>query len=464
MGKNVLDNIKEIKESEEAKKAVEAEVKETEKAVEAEVKETEKTVEAEVKETEETVEAEVETASKESEKKESTKKDKKEKKEKKAKEFTYADYNKIHNDDDIAGDNRKSVARWIITFLIELILVVGLIAAIIVVKARNKWGLADITDLSEQDLMINAGANKDMDNYTNIALFGLDSRDKSMGIGHQSDAMLVISINNTTKEVKVISVYRDMLLDIPGQNGTAKAGSAYAFGGPLLAIQMLNSNLDLNISEFITANWEGFTRAVDALGGVTVHIEEDEIEMINLCISDQITTNNMASNGVYETGYVTLNGVQATAYARIRSTGQGDITRTERQREVLLALMTKVKSADAATIDKTLDMFFPYIKTSITEDDMISIMKDVMSYKIDSTVGYPFSYEYYEDEVKGSCLSPENHIQNVTALHEYLFGTKAYKPTDKVQKISKKLSDETGVGDRGPVVVHPVFVSDDSDE
>ena len=464
MGKNVLDNIKEIKESEEAKKAVEAEVKETEKAVEAEAKETEKPAEAEAKETEKPAEAEAKEAEKpaEAEDKKASKESKK--KEKKVKEYTYADYNKIHNDDDIAGDNRRSVARWIVTFLIELILIVGLVAAIVVVKARNKWGLADITDLSEQDLMINAGANKDMDNYTNIALFGLDSRDESMGIGHQSDAMLVISINNTTKEVKVISVYRDMLLDIPGQNGTAKASSAYAFGGPLLAIQMLNSNLDLNISEYITANWEGFTRAVDALGGVTVHIEEDEIEMINLCISDQITTNNMASNGVYETGYVTLNGVQATAYARIRSTGQGDITRTERQREVLLALMTKVKSADAATIDKALDMFFPYIKTSITQDDMINILKGVMSYKIDSTVGYPFSYEYYEDAEKGSCLAPENHIQNVMALHEYLFGTKAYKPTDKVQKISNKLTDETDVGDRGPVVVHPISVSDDAGE
>ena len=381
----------------------------------------------------------------------------------KEKEYTYADYEKTH-DDSIETDERKHLARWIITFLIELILVVGLVAAIIVVKARNKWGLADITDLSEQDLMINSGANKDMDNYTNIALFGLDSRDSKMGIGNQSDAMLVISINNTTKEVKVVSVYRDMLMDIPGQESKAKASAAYAYGGPLLAIQTLNSNLDLNITEFITANWEGFTRAVDALGGVTVHIEEDEIEMINLCISDQITTNNMASNGVYETGYVTLNGVQATAYARISSTGQGDITRTERQREVLLALMSKVKSADVATIDKTLDMFFPYIKTSITEDDMVSILKDVMSYKIDSTVGFPFSYEYYEDKDKGSCLASENLIQNVVALHEYLFGTKAYKPTDKVQKISKELTDETGIGDRGPVVVHPVSVSDDSGE
>ena len=346
----------------------------------------------------------------------------------KEKEYTYADYEKTH-DDSIETDERKHLARWIITFLIELILVVGLVAAIIVVKARNKWGLADITDLSEQDLMINSGANKDMDNYTNIALFGLDSRDSKMGIGNQSDAMLVISINNTTKEVKVVSVYRDMLMDIPGQESKAKASAAYAYGGPLLAIQTLNSNLDLNITEFITANWEGFTRAVDALGGVTVHIEEDEIEMINLCISDQ-----------------------------------GDITRTERQREVLLALMSKVKSADVATIDKTLDMFFPYIKTSITEDDMVSILKDVMSYKIDSTVGFPFSYEYYEDKDKGSCLASENLIQNVVALHEYLFGTKAYKPTDKVQKISKELTDETGIGDRGPVVVHPVSVSDDSGE
>lgn len=372
-------------------------------------------------------------------------------------EFTYADYDK---EEKKQKKKKESMTKWIVALLLELIALVVVITAIIQLKLKIAWGNINFRELSGEDLMISEKANPDMANYTNIAFFGIDARDDSLGSGSNSDSMMIISINNSTKEVKVVSLYRDTLLRIPGQSINAKANSAFNYGGPVLGIQMINQNLDLNVSEYLTVNWEAMTRAVDILGGVTVNVNAEELEKMNEYIAEQISSNGLVSNGVSETGDVTLNGVQATAYARVRSTDQGDITRTMRQREVLEAMVGKLKKADMGTIDKLIEGTFPYMETSLSEDDFITLVKAVKDYKFVSAVGFPFEFEYCEDESRGSSLAPKNLIQNVVALHNYLFGTVAYEPTDTVKENDSKITKETGVGDNGPVIVHPEMVEE----
>ncbi len=372
-------------------------------------------------------------------------------------EFTYADYDK---EEKKQKKKKESMTKWIVALLLELIALVVVITAIIQLKLKIAWGNINFRELSGEDLMISEKANPDMANYTNIAFFGIDARDDSLGSGSNSDSMMIISINNSTKEVKVVSLYRDTLLRIPGQSINAKANSAFNYGGPVLGIQMINQNLDLNVSEYLTVNWEAMTRAVDILGGVTVNVNAEELEKMNEYIAEQISSNGLVSNGVSETGDVTLNGVQATAYARVRSTDQGDITRTMRQREVLEAMVGKLKKADMGTIDKLIEGTFPYMETSLSEDDFITLVKAVKDYKFVSAVGFPFEFEYCQDESRGSSLAPKNLIQNVVALHNYLFGTVAYEPTDAVKENDSKISKETGVGDNGPVIVHPEMVEE----
>ncbi len=366
-------------------------------------------------------------------------------------EFTYSDYEKSEK----TKKKNESMTKWIVALLLELIALVVIITAIIQIKLKIAWENVNFRELTGEDLMISEKANPDMTDYTNIAFFGIDARDGSLGSGSNSDSMMVISINNKTKEVKVVSVYRDTLLRIPGQGISAKANSAFNYGGPVLGIQMLNQNLDLNINEYITVNWEAMTRAVDILGGVTVNVNKEELEQMNEYIAEQIAANGLVSNGVRETGDVTLNGVQATAYARVRSTDQGDITRTMRQREVLNAMVGKLKKADMGTIDKLIEGTLPYMETSLSEDDFIALVKAAKDYKLVSAVGFPFEYEYLEDESRGSSLAPKNLLQNVTALHNFMFGTVAYEPTDVVRENDSNLSKETGVGDNGPVIVRP---------
>ena len=378
-------------------------------------------------------------------------------KDKDEEEYTYSDYKEQEKKE---TQKKKSIVKWVVAFLVELIVLVVLIASIIQLKVKHAWEKMDVKDLSNEDLMINVKSDGDMADYTNIVFFGLDARDDNLEGGSNSDTIMIASINNKTKNVKLVSIYRDTLLRIPIEGVNAKANSAYAYGGAVLGIQMLNQNLDMNIEDYVTVNWEALSRAIDILGGVTVDVDEEELKKMNEYITEQIAANGLMSNGIYETGEVTLNGVQATAYARVRSTDQGDITRTGRQREVLEAMIGKLKEADMDTINKLVDGVFPYIETSISQEDFADLAGSAKSYILESTVGFPFEYEYYEDEEKGSCLAAKNLHQNVVALHNYLFGTVAYEATDAMKENDAKLTKETGVGDNGPVIVHPEAVED----
>lgn len=364
-------------------------------------------------------------------------------------------------DDDGVRKRRKrkknTNLRWGIALIVELIIIVFLGYGIIKTYVHSKYQKFEhVKDIAKEDLDINAGADKSMDNYTTIALFGIDARDSSLGRGSRSDAIMIASINNDTKAVKICSVYRDTLLQVTKEDGstlTTKINAAYAYGGPELALQTLNKNLDLNISEYVTVNWEGLTRAIDSLGGVTVHVEENELDTLNGVLAEQIQVNGIYSDGVYDTGYVTLNGAQATAYSRIRSTDQGDITRTERQREVISAMLSKMKESDLSTINRIIDEVFPYIGTSITEDQMYELAKGVFSYELKESVGFPMAWQFYSTEAKGSCIAPEDLTENVITLHKFLFSTDNYTPTTTVQTISTQITAETGFSSKGPIPV-----------
>ena len=188
-------------------------------------------------------------------------------------QYTYSDYQQQEK----PAKEKRPITGWVVLLLIELIALVIMITAIIQIRIRNAWSNMNIKEMSEEELLINSGANKDAKGYTNIAFFGLDARNDSLERGSYSDSMMIISINNDTKDVKIVSLYRDTLFRIPGQGLNAKANSAFNYGGPVLGVQMLNQNLDLNISEYITVNWEALTRAIDILGGVTVDVTKEEL-------------------------------------------------------------------------------------------------------------------------------------------------------------------------------------------
>lgn len=339
-------------------------------------------------------------------------------------------------------------AKWGIAFLVEILIVILMVVGYAVIYLNEKYEKVQYHDIQEENLAINEGANEAQKGYTTIALFGIDARSNtSMEEGNRSDSIMIASINNDTKEVRIVSVYRDTLLEIEDGSGlTTKVNAAYAYGGPELAIQTLNANLDLQITEFVTVNFLALTKAIDDLGGINVDISEGELAVINSGISEQINITGIYSDGVFTTGPQLLNGTQATAYARIRSTDQGDITRTERQREVLSKMIVKAKSSDLSTINSIIDDVFPNVCTSISKDEMIELAKSLFDYQLGDTVGFPFAWSAVNHPTKGSILVPADLQSNVSALHQFLFDTENYTPTQEVQRISAGIQSETGVG------------------
>lgn len=342
----------------------------------------------------------------------------------------------------------SSNAKWGIALLVEVIVIALMSVGYFFFWMDSKYDKIRVENFKPEELAINEGANEAQKGYKTIALFGIDARSvDSMGEGNRSDTIMIASINNETKEVKLVSVYRDSLLEIADGSGlTTKVNAAYSYGGPELAIKTLNANLDLEITEFVTVNFLALSQAIDDLGGINIDVEEAELPMLNVCISEQISVTGVYSDGVFTTGNLLLNGTQATAYARIRSTDQGDITRTERQRDVVSKMIAKAKSSDMSTINKVIDDVFPNIYTSITKDEMLSLAKSLFSYELGETAGFPFAYMPVEDPVKGSVLVPADLSANVSALHEFLFNSTDYEPTQTVENISSGIQAETGVG------------------
>ena len=144
-----------------------------------------------------------------------------------------------------------------------------------------------------------------MKGYRNIALFGVDSTTGALTKNTRSDTIMIASINQDTGECKLVSIYRDTYLNLSNDSYN-KCNAAYAKGGPEQAINMLNMNLDMNITDFVTVGFAGLTDAVDALGGVMIDVDDSEISHLNnyqLCIAEDL---KRSYTPVKDTGYQLL--------------------------------------------------------------------------------------------------------------------------------------------------------------
>ncbi len=329
----------------------------------------------------------------------------------------------------------------------RILLIVGIVVLLVffiaVAYVYTKWSKIDTRDIKAEDIVINEEVklNKELDlgdGYKNVALFGVDSRDGSLGKGNRTDCIIVASLNNETKEIKMVSVYRDTLLNL--SEGTyQKCNGAYSYGGPVMAINMLNMNLDLDIEDYVTVDFGAIADAIDLLGGVDIEVTEEEVPYINSYIWETAASAGKEETLVQTSGLQTLNGVQATTYARIRSTAGGDFTRTERQRLVIEKMFEKAKTADLGTINEIIDKVFPQVSTSFTLQEILMYASAYSEYTLSENMGFPV--DKYTDTVSGlgSIVIPQDLTSNVTKLHEFLFGTAGYTPSSTVQNVSSNI-------------------------
>lgn len=278
----------------------------------------------------------------------------------------------------------------------------------------------------------------------NIALFGVDARNGELGKGTRSDTIMIASIDQDAQEIKLVSVFRDTYLNL-GNDTYNKCNTAYARGGPEQAINMLNRNLDLAITDYVTIGFSGLIDAVDALGGVEMEVTESEISHLNnyqLCMAEELQVDY---SPVEQSGRQLLNGMQATAYCRIRYTKGDDFRRAERQRAVLAAMMEKARGASVMELTELVNAVLPQVETSLNANEILSVLGSVAGYRVTASDGFPFEGGRAGANVgsKGSCVIPMDLEENVRQLHQVFYPTEAYTPSKEVLRISDEIKEQT---------------------
>lgn len=301
-------------------------------------------------------------------------------------------------------------------------------------------------DLQVEDL-------EKMKGYWMIAVFGVDSRDGSVGAGNQSDVNIICCINQDTGEIKMVSLFRDTYLNTNDNGRYSKFNEAYARGGPEQALKFLNKNLDLNITDYITFSWKAVADAITILDGVDVEISKAEFRYINSFITETVQATGVGSHQLDGPGLHHLDGVQAVAYARLRKM-DSDYARTERQRKIIELAFDKAKKADYATLNNILMTVLPQVSNNLDFADLTNIALSITKYHIGETMGFPSARGEANMGAKGACVIPQTLESNVSELHTFLFGDEVYTPTDTVKQISAKIASDTGMYSQGKSIGH----------
>lgn len=338
-----------------------------------------------------------------------------------------------------AAQKRKRKQKKIAMLVIEVLVLLILAVVLFVVIKLSRIEKDD--SFTEADIEINEGISEEskelMESSTTVALFGLDAANSN------SDVIMLATINNNTKEVRLCSVYRDTYLDVGGGE-FRKCNYAYPHGGAEAAINMLNANLDLNITDYVAVNFTAVVKAVDLLGGVEMTVTDEEAILMKGYMDEINKITKKKSQYLPGAGTYNMDGVQACAYSRIRYTAGDDYKRAERQRIVIAAMVEKAQRSDIKTINSLIDEVFGDIKTSYSSAELISTATQIFNYQLGETSGFPFEKNSKTLASKGSIVAPCDLESNVIELHLFLYGDESYVPTETVKANSARIINDTG--------------------
>lgn len=337
----------------------------------------------------------------------------------------------------------KGLKIFLIILLVLVIIIVGLgVAGYTFVN--GKIGKMQKENIDTTAVGINEETKQELKGYRNIALLGIDSRADDYGLGNRSDCMMIASINQETNEIKLISVYRDTYVYVM-ENGTKrldKITHAYSYGGAQNTLKSLNEAMDLNITEFVTVNFDAVIAAVDSLGGVYIDIDESEIKYVNDYIDATSESSGVKSSHITHSGRQKLDGVQAVSYTRVRYTTGGDYKRTERMRTVVEAMLSKAKTLNVGQLNSFADTILPKIRTNISTSEIWGLIPKLASFKVTESIGWPY-------DTKGITLDrwygvPVTLKSNVERLHKEAFEQEDYEASDTVKEMSAAIVKKTG--------------------
>ncbi len=291
--------------------------------------------------------------------------------------------------------NKKFKKPLIVLLVILLILVIIATSAGFFILGKLSKIKSTKIDKSSTALGINtAQFNSDYinNNYINILLIGVDTRDPSTDPG-LADSTMILTIDKVHNKIKLTSLMRDMLLDnLRGEGATAgtdqdrlnviyKQGGGVNGGGQY-AIKAINSNFDMNIKDYIKVDFGDFDKIVDAVGGVDINVSAAEVPVANDYIDEVSKLEGITPDHITHAGMQHLTGIQALGYCRIRYVGDEDFQRTERQRTVLLQVFKKLTTLSPTQASSTLDTILPYVETSLSNTEILSDASYILTHKM----------------------------------------------------------------------------------
>lgn len=313
---------------------------------------------------------------------------------------------------------RKKRRRRRIVFCSFLILsiLIGYVAARAQLELSNTLNIIardNENDLSDVDVS-NISLLKD-DEVVNILLIGADKRATQTSSG-RSDSLMIATIDMKNKQLKLTSLMRDMYVNIPGHISN-RLNAAYSLGGVSLLYQTLATNFFIQLDGYVLVDFEAFTNVIDQIGGVDITITESEYEHLIDYYDNNKTVRTL------QPGKNTMTGKQALYYSRIRKEGNGDFRRTERQRTVMQAIFTKVKSLSLTETYDMMKSVMPYITTDLNDSEIISYMKSVLMMGTTTIHQFrlPVDGTFTEEKIREMAVLVPDIDANGKALKEFIF-------------------------------------------
>lgn len=266
------------------------------------------------------------------------------------------------------------------------------------------------------------------EDLTNILLIGVDEGGYDSA---RSDVMIIATIDSENKLLKLTSVMRDTLAYIPTSQTYQKLNHSYMEGGPLETMKAINTNLDLDIKDYIVFDFNTVKKAVDLVGGYPVNVTSGEAKDMGISKGQQ-----------------TLNGKEAIQYMRVRYNSGGDPGRNQRQRDLIFYIMEYAKGMDKLELAKFASKIVPIIRTSYSLKDIDELIDLYLSIKDGiTTEQHSFPSDYYGGILKDGLwyAVPKTMKTNVIELQNTVFNSPNYSPNDTVETISKKIEYRSGI-------------------
>lgn len=286
---------------------------------------------------------------------------------------------------------------------------------------NSKLSKIKTNKIDESKLSINEDKFKSKDDFINILLIGVDI-DKEANGTNSADSILIATLDKKNKEFKLTSVMRDSMVNAENHDNI-KLKYAYSYGGPELLIKTINSNFNMNIKDYVKVNIFDLEKIINYLGGVSINIKSEEINQVNSTMSQVAHLTNNKYIPIKEAGLQQLDGRQAVAYSRIRYVGNVDFERTERQRRVLNEVFKKLTQQNVIELSKSMDNILPYVETSLSKGELISLGSYVLINKINKIEQFriPTDDNYHDATINGLYYMKWDKEPTIDKLHNFIF-------------------------------------------